>query len=188
MPDEPEVLGLLALMLLIAARRPARTAADGSLIPLREQDRSRWEQALIAEGQSIVRACLRRNSPGPYQIQAAVNAVHSDAPHASDTDWRQILALYDHLAALDPSPVVALNRAVAVAEVLGPEAGVAVLHDLGDALDGYYLFHAVKADLLRRAGRSAEAVEEYRVALELTENTAERAYLVRARSSVTGGA
>ncbi len=188
MPDESEVQGLLALMLLIEARRAARTEADGVLIPLREQDRGRWDTALMAEGQSIVRACLRRNRPGPYQIQAAINAVHSAATDASDTDWRQILILYDQLAALDPSPVVALNRAVALAEVAGPEIGLTALHDVGDDLDGYYLFHAVKADLLRRSRRSAEAVEEYGTALELTDNAAERAYLARARSSVSGGA
>jgi RNA polymerase sigma-70 factor, ECF subfamily len=186
MPDEPETMGLLALMLLIAARRPARTAEDGSLVPLRDQNRAVWDRTLMEEGQVIVRACLRRNSPGPYQLQAAVNAVHSDAPTAADTDWGQILALYDQLAAIDPSPVVALNRAVALAEVDGPATGLAAVEELVDELAGYHLLHAVRADLLRRAGRAAEARDEYRRALDLTENEAERAFLVRAREIVDG--
>jgi RNA polymerase sigma-70 factor (ECF subfamily) len=187
MPDEPEPMGLLALMLLIASRRHARTAEDGSLVPLRDQDRTAWDRTLIAEGQAIVRACLRRNSPGPYQLQAAVNAVHSDAPTAADTDWGQILALYDQLAAIDPSPVVALNRAVALAEVDGPATGLAAVDELVDDLAGYHLLHAVRADLLRRAGRAAEARDEYGRALDLTENAAERAFLERARDDAGGG-
>ena len=131
MPDEPEVRGLLALLLLTEARRPARTAADGSLIRLADQDRSRWDRAMIAEGQDLVRACLRRNQPGPYQLQAAINAVHADAPAAGATDWRQILALYDQLAAIAPTPVVALNRCVAVAEVHGPGAALALARSGG---------------------------------------------------------
>ena len=151
MPDEPEVLGLLALMLLTESRRAARTTADGALVLLADQDRTRWDRALIAEGQALVRRCLRRDQPGPYQIQAAINAVHSDAPVAAATDWGQIMRLYDQLLAVAPSPVVALNRAVAVAEVDGPAAALALVDGLD--LDGYYLFHAIRADLLRRLGR-----------------------------------
>jgi RNA polymerase sigma-70 factor (ECF subfamily) len=180
MPDEPEVLGLLALMVLIASRQRARTDAEGALIPLGEQDRSLWDPELVAEGQAIVRACLRRNRPGPYQIQAAINAVHSDAPIAAATDWGQILALYDQLFAVEPSPVVALNRAVALAEVQGPEAGLLATEDL--PLERYYLLHAVRADLFRRLGRLDEARAEYDTALKYTENAAERAYLRRARA------
>ena len=153
MPDEPEVMGLLALMLLVESRRAARLGPDGDLVLLADQDRGRWDRALIAEGQAIVRHCLRRNRPGPYQIQAAINAVHSDAPTAAATDWRQILQLYDQLLALAPSPIVALNRAVAVAEVDGPAAALALVDALD--LDRYYLFHAIRADLLRRLGRDA---------------------------------
>ena len=181
MPDEPEVTGLLALMLLVAARRPARTDAAGALVPLREQDRTLWDRALVAEGQRLVRACLRRNQPGPYQIQAAINAVHSDAPIAAATDWRQILALYDQLRVVAPSPVVELNRAVALAEVDGPEAGLAATDDL--ALDDYYLLHAVRADLLGRLGRADAARAEYDAALARTDNAAERAHLERARAA-----
>jgi len=155
MPDEPEALGLLALLLLTGARRPARTAPDGTLVPLGGQDRSQWDRAMIAEGQGLVRACLRRNHPGPYQIQAAIGAVHSDAAVAADTDWGQILALYDQLMALAPTPVVALNRSVALAEVRGPAAALDQLSQL--SLDGYHLFHATRADLLRRLGRRDEA-------------------------------
>jgi RNA polymerase sigma-70 factor (ECF subfamily) len=179
MPDEPEVLGLLALMLLIESRRATRTAPDGSLVRLADQDRSAWDRALVAEGQALVRACLRRDRPGPYQIQAAINAVHSDAPTASATDWRQILALYDQLLALTPTPVVALHRAVAVAEVDGPEPALALLADLD--LDGYHLFHAVRADLLRRLGRTAEAALAYDAAIARTGNAAERDFLARQR-------
>lgn len=182
MPDEPEVLGLLALMLLIEARRPARTGPDGALVPLPEQDRSSWDGDLIAEGQSIVRSCLRRNVPGPYQIQAAINAVHTDASDAEATDWRQILALYDQLTVFDRSPVVLLNRAVALAEVEGVDAALAVVAEL--PLDAYYLLHAVRADFLRRAGRPEEAAAEYDAALELTENEAERDFLRTARAAL----
>jgi RNA polymerase sigma-70 factor, ECF subfamily len=178
MPDEAEVTGLLALMLLTEARRPARVAPDGSLVRLADQDRSLWDRALIAEGQELVRRCLRRNQPGPYQIQAAINAVHSDAPVAAATDWGQIVALYDQLLAVAPSPVAALNRAVAVAEVSGPAAALAVVDEL--ALDGYHLFHAIRADLLRRLGRRDEAAAAYSAAIALTANAAERAFLERA--------
>ncbi|MEV4450930.1 RNA polymerase sigma factor [Streptomyces mirabilis] len=182
MPDEPEALGLLALMLLIESRRPARATPDGDLILLSEQDRSRWDRDLITEGQTLVRRCLRRDRPGPYQIQAAINAVHSDAPTAAATDWGQILRLYDQLAALAPSPVVALNRAVAVAEVEGPERALALVDALD--LDGYHAFHAVRADLLRRLGRHTEAVRAYEAAIALTGSAPERAYLERARAAL----
>jgi RNA polymerase sigma-70 factor (ECF subfamily) len=182
MPDEPEVMGLLALLLLIQSRGAARSRPDGTLVLLADQDRSRWDRDLIAEGQAIVRACLRRNQPGPYQIQAAINAVHSDAPTAADTDWRQILRLYDQLLLLAPTPVAALNRAVAVAEVDGPQVALAGLEDLD--LDGYYLFHAIRADLLRRLGRDADAALAYDAAIARTANTAERDFLQRRRQEV----
>jgi RNA polymerase sigma-70 factor (ECF subfamily) len=177
MPDEPEVTGLLALMLLSEARRPARVGPDGELVVLADQDRGLWDRALVAEGQALVRACLRRNQPGPYQLQAAINAVHSDARSAEDTDWRQILALYDHLMALTPTPVGALNRAVAVAEVLGPEAALPLVEAL--SLDRLDVFHSVRADLLRRTGRRAEAAEAYTAAMARTANAAERRFLSR---------
>ncbi|MEU5540083.1 RNA polymerase sigma factor [Streptomyces sp. NPDC020362] len=179
MPDEPEVTGLLALMLLIEARRPARLDADGTLVPLSEQDRTRWDRDLIAEGQDLVRRCLRRDRPGPYQIQAAINAVHSDAPAAAATDWGQILRLYDQLTAVAPTPVVALNRAVAVAEVEGPAQALGLV----DALDlpRYHVLHAVRADLLRRLGRYEEAAGEYGQAVEHAGSEAERAWLDRRR-------
>jgi RNA polymerase sigma-70 factor (ECF subfamily) len=183
MPDEPEVLGLLALVLLAESRRAARVAPDGSLVPLAEQDRSRWDAALIAEGQELVRRCLRRGTPGPYQVQAAIQAVHSDAATAADTDWSQVLALYDHLLTLTPSPVVALNRAVVVAEVQGPAAALALL----DALDlsRSHLLPAVRADLLRRLGRDAEATAAYDEALALAGNERERAFLEHRRAGVS---
>ena len=184
MPDEPEVLGLLALLLLTGARGRARTAPDGSLVLLGDQDRSRWDHALIAEGQDLVRACLRRNQPGPYQLQAAINAVHSDAATAADTDWVQILALYDQLMALAPTPVVALNRLVAVAEVHGPGPALDLADQLG--LDGYHLFHATRADLLRRLGRRADAAEAYDAAIARAANNAERSFLARQRDSLQG--
>ena len=179
MPDEAEVMGLLALMLLIESRRAARTTPGGGLVLLAEQDRSRWDRGLIAEGQAIVRRCLRLGHPGPYQIQAAINAVHSDAPTAAATDWRQILQLYDQLGALAPSPVVALNRAVAVAEVEGPQAALALVDGL--SLRDYYLFHAIRADLLRRLGRRAEADAACDLAIAWTSNSAERAHLTQAK-------
>jgi RNA polymerase sigma-70 factor (ECF subfamily) len=182
MPDEPEVLGLLALMLLTESRRAARTSADGALVLLADQDRTRWDRALVAEGQAIVRQCLRRGQPGPYQIQAAINAVHSDAPTAADTDWLQILRLYDQLLVVAPSPVAALNRAVVVAEVDGPAAALALVDGLAPAsLGGYYLYHAIRADLLRRLGRRAEADAAYETAIARTGNAAERAYLMLAK-------
>jgi RNA polymerase sigma-70 factor (ECF subfamily) len=184
MPDEPEVAGLLALMLLTESRREARVGPDGELVLLADQDRSRWNRDLIAEGQALVRACLRRNQPGPYQLQAAINAVHSDAPTAADTDWRQIVALYDHLMTLAPSPVVALNRAVAVAEVEGAAAGLAQVDGLD--LDRHHLFHAIRADLLRRLGRDAEAAAAYDAALACAGSEPERRFLARRRESLGG--
>ncbi len=183
MPDEPEVMGLLALMLLTESRRDARTTGDGALVLLADQDRGLWDRDLIREGQAIVRTCLRRNQPGPYQIQAAINAVHSDAPTAATTDWRQILQLYDQLMPLTPSPVVALHRAVAVAEVEGPEAALTLVDELD--LDRYHLFHAIRADLLRRLGRNAEAVLAYEAAIAGTDNAAERDFLQRRRQALT---
>jgi RNA polymerase sigma-70 factor (ECF subfamily) len=180
MPDEAEPMGLLALMLLTHARRVARTSAAGQMVLLQDQDRTSWDAELVAEGQDIVRACLRRNRPGPYQIQAAIQAVHSDATSAAATDWRQIVALYDQLLAVAPSPVVALNRAVAVAEVVGPDKALAAVDQLG--LDSYQMFHAIRADLLRRLGRSDESAVAYARALELTTNEAEREFLERRRA------
>ncbi|GAA3718065.1 RNA polymerase sigma factor [Nonomuraea antimicrobica] len=176
LPDEPEVVGLLALMVLIDARRAARTGPGGELVPLAEQDRELWNRGLVEEGQALVRWCLRLDRPGPYQVQAAVNAVHSDAARAGDTDWGQILRLYDLLLTFDPSPVVALNRAVAVAEVEGPATALRLLDGL-DEVDGYYLFHAVRADLLRRAGRTAEAAQAYEAAIARSGNEVEREFL-----------
>jgi RNA polymerase sigma-70 factor (ECF subfamily) len=172
MPDEPEVWGLLALMLLIESRRAARTTPEGDVVLLADQDRDSWDGELIAEGQAIVRECLRRNQPGRYQIQAAINAVHSDAPA---TDWQQILALYDQLLTFTPTAIVALNRAVAVAEVEGPGAALAVVDGL--ALGSYHLFHAVRADLLRRLDRPLEAAKAYEQAIALAENASERTFL-----------
>jgi RNA polymerase sigma-70 factor (ECF subfamily) len=182
MPEEPEVEGLLALMLLTESRRPGRTTPDGDLVLLADQDRSRWDGALIAEGQAIVRECLRRNRPGPYQVQAAINAVHSDARSAANTDWRQVVQLYDQLLALSPTPVVALNRAVAVAEVDGAAAAL----ELVDALDlgHYHLFHAIRADLLSRLGRDADAAQAYDAAIAAVTNSAERTFLERARRAL----
>ena len=181
-PEDPEVMGLLALMLLIESRRAARTTSDGDLILLAEQDRGRWDRDLIAEGQAIVRQCLDRNQPGPYQIQAAINAVHSDAADAAATDWWQILQLYNQLLSLAPSPVVALNRAVAVAEVEGPDAALTLLDGL--ELDRYHLFHAIRADLLRRLGRNADAEIAYEEAIARAENAAEREFLRRRRQTL----
>ncbi|HEX6595643.1 MAG TPA: DUF6596 domain-containing protein, partial [Acidimicrobiales bacterium] len=182
MPDEAEPQGLLALLLLTEARRAARTAADGSMVLLPHQDRSRWDRSLIEEGHALVRACLRRNAPGPYQIQAAINAVHTDAPTAADTDWRQIVQLYDHLLALTPTPIVALNRAIALAEVDGPGPALAVVDGLG--LDDYHLFHATRADLLRRLGRDDDAAAAYDAALARTDNAAEQALLRHKRDAI----
>jgi RNA polymerase sigma-70 factor (ECF subfamily) len=183
MPDEPEAHGLLGLMLLTEARRGARTTADGSLVRLAEQDRSLWDRELVAEGQAIVRQCIRRGRPGPYQLQAAIAAVHSDASSAESTDWPQVLALYDHLYALSPTPVVALNRAVVVSETADPGAALDIVDAL--PLDSYHLKHAVRADLLERQGRLDEAVVAYTRAIELTDNASERAFLTARRQACT---
>jgi RNA polymerase sigma-70 factor, ECF subfamily len=184
MPDEPEALGLLALMLLIESRRPARIAPDGTFVRLADQDRSLWDRELIVEGQELVRRCLRIGQPGPYQIQAAINAAHSDASRAEQTDWRQILALYDQQLAIAPSPVVALNRAVALAEVEGPEAALELVEELRPVLDRYRQLHAIRADLLRRLGRPAEAARAYEAAIALTENAVERQFLQLGRDEL----
>jgi RNA polymerase sigma-70 factor, ECF subfamily len=181
LPDEPEVAGLLGLLVLIEARREARVR-DGQLVPLGEQDRAGWDRALIAEGHALVRACLAIDRPGRYQILAAINAVHTDAPTASATDWSQVVALYDQLTRLDPSPIVALNRAVAVAELDGPQVALALVDRL--PLAGYHAWHAVRADLLRRLGRSGEAREAYDAAIAATQNSAERVFLSRKRSEL----
>jgi len=183
MPDEPEAAGLLALLLLTEARRHARTGPGGALVLLADQDRSRWDHAMMAEGQDLVRACLRRNRPGPYQLQAAVNAVHSDAPTAAATEWGQILALYDQLMAVAPTPVVALNRCVAVAEVHGPSAALELVDELG--LDDYHLFHSTRADLLRRLGRREDATAAYSAAIARAANRAERSFLEDRRDGLS---
>jgi RNA polymerase sigma-70 factor (ECF subfamily) len=182
LPDDPEVVGLLALMLLVESRRAARVTPDGGLVLLASQERSLWNRRLIEEGQALVRHCLSRNQPGPYQIQAAINAVHSDAASAAATDWRQILQLYDQLMAIAPNPVVALNRAVAVGEIAGAEAALAIVDRLD--LGHYYLFNAIRADLLRRLGRYPEAALAYDAAIARTGNAAERAFLQRSREAV----
>ena len=183
MPDEPEVLGLLALMLLVDSRRAARTTTAGELIPLPEQNRDLWDRELIDAGQALVRRCLRRNQPGPYQLQAAINAVHSDSLAAADTDWDQILALYDQLLTFTPTAVVALNRAVAVAEIHGPSAALELIEAL--PLDEYYLYHAIRADLLRRLGRVHDATTAYQAAIDRTDNTAEIRFLRGRMAAVT---
>ena len=177
MPSEPEVLGLLALMLLADARRGARTGPDGLLVPLADQDRRRWDLLRIAEGQGIVRQCLRWNRPGPYQLQAAIQAVHTDAAAFEETDWRQVVALYDQLYALTPTPVVAMNRAVAIAEMDGPDAGLNLLEAL--PLDGYHPYHAVRAELLSRGGRRNEAREAFERALAAAVTRVEREWYRR---------
>lgn len=180
-PTEPEITGLLALMLLTVARRPARVAG-GELVTLGEQDRGRWDRSLIEEGHELVRGCLAINRPGHYQLLAAINAVHTDAPAASDTDWSQIAALYDQLYVVSPTPVVALNRAVAVAELDGPVVALAAVDRL--ELTTYHAWHATRADLLRRLGRSSEAAAAYDAAIAATDNPAERAYLTRRRGQL----
>jgi RNA polymerase sigma-70 factor, ECF subfamily len=187
LPAEGEALGLLALMLLIAARRPARVADDGSVVRLGDQDRRVWDQGLIAEGLGIVRHCLRRNRPGPYQIQAAINAVHADAPTAAMTDWRQILTLYDQLRAFTPTPIVSLHRAVALAEVEGPGPALRAVEALPTrSLADHGPFHAIRADLLDRLGRRDEARAAWGEAAAATGNVAERRYFERRRSEAGG--
>ncbi|MGD0556559.1 MAG: RNA polymerase sigma factor [Streptosporangiaceae bacterium] len=184
-PDDGEVAGLLALMLLIESRRTARVSANGELITLGEQDRGAWDAALIAEGHQLVRERLAAGvAPGRYQILAAINAVHTSARDIRDTDWPQILALYDQLVRLDPSPVIALNRAIAVAELDGPEVALAAVDRLEDTLAGYHAYHAARADLLRRLGRGQESRAAYDKAIELAGNTAETAYLTRRRDQL----
>ena len=182
MPDEPEVLGLLALMLLVDARRASRVSAEGELVRLADQDRTQWDSALVTEGQALVRRCLAIGRPGPYQLQAAINAVHSDAASTETTDWRQIVHLYDQLLALAPTPMAALNRAVALAEVEGPAAALAIVDGLN--LAHTHLFHAIRADLLRRLGRRDEAATAYDEAIERCQNGTERSFLERQRASL----
>jgi RNA polymerase sigma-70 factor (ECF subfamily) len=183
LPDEPEVAGLLALMLLTDARRATRVA-DGELVTLGEQDRSQWDRALIAEGQSLTRQALESPLPGPYALMAAINVIHTSAPDIRDTDWARIASLYDRLYALTPSPIVALNRAVAVAEIDGPQVALALVDELN--LGSYHAWHATRADLLRRIGRSEDAAAAYEAAIAATENEAERAYLSRRRAQLRG--
>ena len=182
MPDEGEAQGLLALLVLTEARAPARAAVDGSLVRLGDQDRALWTRSLIVEGHSIVRACLRRNMPGQYQIQAAIAAVHADAVTASATDWSQIVQLYDQLVGFTPTPIVALNRAIAVAELDGPAASLAILDQLD--LDDYHLYHAARADMLQRLHREDAAVAAFDRALSLATNDVERDYLQLRRGTV----
>jgi RNA polymerase sigma-70 factor (ECF subfamily) len=183
MPDEAEAKGLLALCLLAEARRPGRTSSDGSLVRLADQDRSLWNRDLIAEGHALVRACLRQNMPGPYQIQAAIAAVHTDAATADSTQWSQIVALYDQLLAYLPTPIVALNRAIAVAELDGPAVALSIVDELD--LDSNHLYHATRADLLERLGREADALDAYDRALALVTNAAEQRHLERRRQIVS---
>jgi len=185
LPDEPETVGLLALLLLTEARYRTRVGPDGLLVLLREQDRTGWDRALIAEGHALVRACLRRDRPGPYQLQAAINAVHTDAATARDTDWAQILTLYDLHLAVAPTPVVALNRAIAVGELHGPQAAL----DLVDQLDlpSYHAWHATRADLLRRLGHPGPAAAAYDTAAALATSPAERDHLAAQAASLRGG-
>jgi len=185
MPDDGEVAGLLALMLLTEARRTARVSANGELITLGEQDRGTWDAALIAEGHRLVRERLAaRVAPGRYQILAAISAVHTSARDVRDTDWSQVVALYDQLVYLDPSPIIALNRVIAVAELDGPEVALAAVDRLEDRLAGYHAYHATRADLLRRLGRSQKSRAAYDKAIELAGNTAETAALTRRRDQL----
>jgi RNA polymerase sigma-70 factor (ECF subfamily) len=189
LPDDGEVTGLLALMLLAEARRPARVSDTGELVTLDEQDRGQWDRALIDEGHALVRERLAAvaaggESPGRYQLQAAINAVHTDAQSARETDWSQIVALYDRMVVLDPSPIVRLNRAVAVAELDGPDLALAEIDRLAEPLTGYHAFHAARADLLRRMGRLGESRASYDRAILLAANPAERAYLTRRRDQL----
>jgi RNA polymerase sigma-70 factor (ECF subfamily) len=186
MPREPEGAGLLALMLLQHSRRGARTDAEGELVLLEEQDRARWDHDMIDEGLGLLDAAIEQRRPGPYQVQAAIAALHARAPRPEDTDWPQIAALYRRLAERSPSPVVELNRAVAVAMADGPAAGLPLVEALEPELDGYHLFHATRADLLRRLDRRDEAAASYRRALELVTNPTEVAYLERRLREVTG--
>jgi RNA polymerase sigma-70 factor (ECF subfamily) len=185
MPDEAEVVGLLALVLLTESRRAARTAADGTVVLLPDQDRGKWDHELAAEGRDLVAACVRKGMPGPYQLQASISALHSAAPTAADTDWAQILHTYDQLLTMQATPVVALNRAVALAEVDGPAAGLAAVDRIDLDLDRYHLLHATRGDLLLRLGRRAEAVSAFERALELATNLEERRFLSRRRDAAS---
>jgi RNA polymerase sigma-70 factor (ECF subfamily) len=189
LPEEPENQGLIALMLLQDSRRSARMNSEGQLVPLEEQDRSRWNREQISEGMRLVEQALRRRAIGPYQLQAAIAALHGEAQRADQTDWRQISALYGELEKISPSPVVSLNRAAAVAMSEGLESGLAIMDDLAAAgdLDGYYLLHAARADILRRLARREEALQAYRRALELASNRVEQDYLRRRISVLEGG-
>jgi RNA polymerase sigma-70 factor (ECF subfamily) len=178
MPDEPEAAGLLALMLLSESRAPARTA-EGEIVLLRDQDRTRWDRAMIDEGQAIVRACIRRGRPGPYQLQAAIQAVHCDADSFEVTDWPQIAALYDHLFSVMPTPVVALNRAIAIAEVEGPAAALTTLDAIAPDLDSYHLLHAARATMLRRMGRRDAALAAFERAAHLAATKPDRRFLAQ---------
>jgi RNA polymerase sigma-70 factor (ECF subfamily) len=184
MPDEPEALGLLALLLLTEARRATRTTPAGELVLLADQDRSRWDADLLDEGRELVRRCLRRGRPGPYQLQAAINAVHADSAVTGETDWGQVVALYDQLMVLAPSPVVALNRAVALAETEGPEPALAIVDGLRERLDDLPTLHVVRAELLRRLDRATEALEAYDAALSIVDNAVERSHLESRRRSL----
>ena len=186
MPDEPEVTGLLALLLLVESRRQARFDRAGRVVVLAAQDRARWDPHLVAEGQALVRACLRRDQPGPYQVQAAIQAVHADAPTIEATDWAQVVALYDHLLALSPTPVVALNRAIAVGEHDGPDAALALLDGLSDALEAYHPLHAARAAFLRRQGRESDAATAFARAADLAEEVGATVEARHLRGQVTG--
>jgi len=187
MPDEPEALGLLALMLLQDSRRDTRVSAGGELVLLEDQDRGRWDREEIDEGAEIVERAVRGGRPGPYQVQAAIAALHATAERPRDTDWGQIAMLYGRLAELQPTPVVELNRAVAVAMAEGPERGIRLMEPLARPLDRYHLFHSARADLLRRLGRNAESADAYRRALGFASNDVERRFLERRLAEVTGG-
>jgi RNA polymerase sigma-70 factor, ECF subfamily len=185
MPDEPEAVGLLALMLLCESRVPARGGDD--VVLLRDQDRSRWDRALIAEGHDLVLGCIRRSRLGPFQLQAAIQGVHCGAPTFADTDWRAIVRLYDRLVAVMPTPVVVLNRAIAVSEVEGPATALHLVDRVAAELDGYYLLHATRAAMLEQLGRNAEAAEAYRRAAELAPTEAQVRFLSRRRDQVPAG-
>ena len=183
MPDEPEAVGLLALMLLHDSRRAARTTPEGDLVLMEDQDRARWDTEAIREGTQLLDRALRHRRPGPYQLQAAIAALHAQAERPDDTDWPQIAALYDQLLRIAPTPVAALNRAIAVAMARGPEHGLELIDQIR-GLDRYHLLHAARADLMRRANRPQEALRAYRIAIDLTRNERERAFLERRLAEV----
>jgi RNA polymerase sigma-70 factor (ECF subfamily) len=187
LPDQPEAIGLLALMILTHARRPARTDQHGDLVLLEDQDRSRWDHDAIDDGLAVLARAAVLGTPGPYQLQASIAALHDRAPRPEDTDWPAIAALYGRLVALQPSPVIELNRAVAIAMADGPAAGLPLIDALRDALDAYHLLHSARADLLRRLGRSGEAAEAYARARDLAANPRERAFLERRLGEIVSG-